>query len=52
MYHVDTILKRQKLQKKKKKVSRIALYGLLEVQNHQVSNINRSSHQFPFSIEN
>ena len=30
------------------KVSRTALYGLLKVQNHQVSNLNRSSQQFPF----
>jgi hypothetical protein len=37
--------------KKKKKVSRTTLYGLLEVQNHQVSNRNQSSQQFPFQCK-
>jgi hypothetical protein len=31
--------------KKKKKGSGIVLYGFLEVQNHQVSNLNQSSQQ-------
>ena len=31
--------------KKKKEESKTAFYSILEVQNHQVSNLNRSSQQ-------